>query len=528
MRKTRRRICIGAAAMSVLGPTWVSSDGPAVSAQQPEAVIPLLREGVVGSIPTATVTKDNFASYIDFISCDTLMSYASDGRLLPDLATSVSQPNDVTYIYHIRQGVKFWDGSAVTAADVAFSLNLERAPGSPWAFFFPSVKSVTATAPYEVTVKLSYPNATWPGDVPGAFIFEKRFTEEHKATFGQSGTLIMCSGPWEVDSLDPTTGAQFSANPDWWRGRVPVEHISLTSFANETSLGLAMRAREIDVDTGVATPRAFASTAGSGVALLSVPSPAFIGSFTMNTQVAPWNDVHVRRAVAYALDRANIITAQGGYAVPSYTLIPPESLRTIASEGPIDALLKTINLYPHSLAKARQEMAASAYHGGASTTIVVWTPSAVNPAEVIVAELHQIGINARLQVLTFPQWLAQATGPAAKRPAMYTTWSVANGDPNSYMTLLGSANLASGQFNVADYAPPGLDEQIKAGISTDNDAKRFGAYATILKRLSLDVPYVGLFDGDSVVALSKGLSWASYGAYSTEGFWPLGVRPSGR
>ena len=70
-------------------------------------------------------------------------------------------------------------------------------------------------------------------------------------------------------------------------------------------------------------------------------------------------------------------------------------------------------------------MAASAYHGGASTTIVVWTPSAVNPAEVIVAELHEIGINARLQVLTFAQWLVQANGPARERPAMYTTWSVA-------------------------------------------------------------------------------------------------------
>jgi peptide/nickel transport system substrate-binding protein len=514
--------------MSVLGPTCVSTVGLPASAQRPDAVIPLLREGVVGSIPTATVTKDNYASSIDFISCDTLMRYASDGRLVPDLATSVAQPNDVTYIYQIRHFVKFWDGSTLTAADVAFSLNLERAPGSPWAFFFPSVKSVTATSPYEVTIKLSYPNATWPGDLPGGFVFEKKFAQEHAATFGQPGTLIMCSGPWEVDSLDPTTGAQFSANPDWWGGRVPVERISLTTFANETSLALAMRAGEIDVDTGVATPKAFASTAGSRVALLSVPSPAFIGSFTMNTQVAPWNDVHVRRAVAYVLDRANIITAQGGYAVPSYTLIPAQSLLTIASEGPIDALLKSLDVYPHSVAKAKQEMAASAYPHGAKTTIVVWTPSAVNPAEVIVSELHQIGINAQLQVLTFAQWLTRATGPANERPAMYTTWSVANGDPNSYMSLLGTSNLARGQFNVADYAPPGLDELIQAGVSTDNDPKRFAAYAAILKRLSLDVPYVGLFDGDSVVAASKSFSWPSYGAYSTEGFWPLDIGPTAR
>ncbi len=108
MRRISRTICIGVAAMSVLGPTWVSTASPPASAQRPGAVIPLLKEGVVGSIPTATVTKDNFASYVDFISCDTLMSYASDGRLVPDIATSVSEPNDVTYVYQVRHGVKFW------------------------------------------------------------------------------------------------------------------------------------------------------------------------------------------------------------------------------------------------------------------------------------------------------------------------------------------------------------------------------------------------------------------------------------
>jgi ABC-type transport system substrate-binding protein len=163
MRRLGRRICIGAVAMSALGPMCVSTESPPASAQRPDAVIPMLREGVVGSIPMATVTKDNYASSIDFISCDTLMRYSSDGRLVPDLATAVTQPNDVTYIYQIRHGVKFWDGSTLTAADVAFSLNLERAPGSPWAFFFPSVESVTATSPYEVTIKLSY--ITRPGPV---------------------------------------------------------------------------------------------------------------------------------------------------------------------------------------------------------------------------------------------------------------------------------------------------------------------------------------------------------------------------
>ncbi len=118
MRTIGRRAYIVAAAISVVGLTCVPTETLPASAQGPDAVIPLLREGIVGSIPSATVVKDNFASSIDFISCDTLTSYASYGRLVPDLAASITQPNDVTYIYHIRHGVKFWDGSTLTAADV--------------------------------------------------------------------------------------------------------------------------------------------------------------------------------------------------------------------------------------------------------------------------------------------------------------------------------------------------------------------------------------------------------------------------
>jgi ABC-type transport system substrate-binding protein len=81
------------------------------------------------------------------------------------------------------------------------------------------------------------------------------------------------------------------------------------------------------------------------------------------------------------------------------------------------------------------------------------------------------------------------------------------------------------QFNVADYAPPELDKLIKAGVSTSHHAKRFGIYATILKRLTLDVPYVGLFDGDTVVALSKAFSWPAYGSYSSENFGHLASGP---
>jgi peptide/nickel transport system substrate-binding protein len=155
----------------------------------------------------------------------------------PDLASSVTEPNPVTYVYHLRQGVRFWDGSELTAADVLYSLNYDRSAGSQIAFSFTSVRDITASGRYTVVVTLTHPDASWQY-VPAeqtAPVFEMKFAKAHPGTFGQAGTLIMGTGPWEVTSFDATKGAELSANPLWWAGKVPIQHVSFTFFSNATS-----------------------------------------------------------------------------------------------------------------------------------------------------------------------------------------------------------------------------------------------------------------------------------------------------
>ena len=160
--------------------------------------------------------------------------------------------------------------------------------------FSPNVKSITATGSYTVAVTLSRPDASWPYDPPALGVFEKKFYEEHKAKFGSPGTLIVGSGPWEFDSLDTTTGAELSANPNWWGGRVNVQRISVKFFYNSNTEALAFRSGELDFDPLIVGPKSFA--AASGANMLNVPS-CTLDSFAMNTHLPGWDDVHVRRAV---------------------------------------------------------------------------------------------------------------------------------------------------------------------------------------------------------------------------------------
>src|ERR1700730_14443932 len=474
------------------------------------ATIPLLRAGLDFTLSSLDETKNIAADNVVGLSLETLVKFSPQGQVEPDLATSWSQTSPVTYVYHLRHGVKFWDGHPLTATDVAYSLNYDRAPGSGVAFGFTGVKAITATDPYTVTVTLTQAEANWkyvPAE-ENAFIFEKAFQQAHAATFGQPGTLVMGSGPWVVNSLDPTKGAQVTANPDWWGGKVPIQRIAFTFYSSETSEALAMRAGEIDFAPTVNSPKSFGATSGAKLLTTSSCDNAFFG---MNVTQPGWDDVHVRRAVAYAINRGDVIAANGGYATPIHTLTPPQLLTAVASQSQVNALLGSIPLYQYNLAKAKQEMAESAYPHGFSATITIDNyGNDANIDQVIAAELAKIGIRLQLKEVPVTAWQAVENGPTAKRSTAFAGGGCFQPAPGTYADFLGRANTQPGGWNFSDYAPQAVDKLLASGLATSNPAQRFAAYSELFKQLQQDEPYVGLFVSDRITALSSKFAWPDF------------------
>jgi peptide/nickel transport system substrate-binding protein len=518
------RPAIPLAAVLTLLAASCSSSAPTSGSNAGAATIPQLKVGLASSFPSLDLAKTINANYVDVLSLETLMKFGPHGQVAPNLATSVTRPDPLTYAYHLRHGVTFWNGDPLTAADAAYSMNHERALGSQVAFTYSSVDSITATDPYTVTVTLTRPDATWQYTAAEytSAIFEMKFAQAHQGTFGGSKALIMGSGPWEIDSFDPTKGVELSANPHWWGGKVPFSHIAVTFFANATSEALAFRAGNIDLAPDISQPRTFAAT--SGATLISVPSCSNTW-FAMNTQVAPWSDIHVRRSVAYALNRTDIIAAGGGYATPIYTLIPPELLRSIAAQARISTLLNSIPRYSYDLAKAKQEMAQSAYPHGFTATISEYNWSdATNISQVIAAELAKIGIKLQIKYLDVIAWQGLQTGPDTKRSTVYASGGCFNPDPNAYSDFLGSQNLKPGQWNIADYAPAAVDKLLAAGVATSDPTKRFAIYSQLFARLQADEPYVGLSVSDITLALSPKFAYSGFNEWFAYSPYPLNIK----
>jgi peptide/nickel transport system substrate-binding protein len=524
-----RFVTLLAATTAVLGFSPATASYATTPAALDTGTIPLLRIGLSGSQATLDPMTNANAEVINGLGLETLMQFGPHDQLEPDLATSVTQPTPVSYVYHLRQGVKFWDGSPLTSADVVYSLNSERAPSSVSAWAYPAVKSIVPDGPYGVVVTLAKPDASWQYTMAEEVseIFEMNFAEQHKGTFGNPGVLVMGTGPWEADNLDPTTGAQLSANPDWWGGKVPIQRISISFFSSDTSLALAMRAGEIDLDPQLlGGQRSFATT--SGAAVVNTPGCGQ-GMFSMNTQVAPWNNVNVRRAVAYALNRSDLIAANAGYATPSYTFIPPPDLLAIATQQQLGSLVASMPTYRYNVAEAKAEMAESPYPHGFSATILEYDQGAlVNVSQAVAGELQVLGIHLTIKVLPLAAWLANVAGPDLKRATTFYDAYCPSPDPGYYPdTYLGARNLRVNYVNTAAYNTPTINNLVNAGVATTNTGSRFAIYSKLMQDVATNVPYVPLFDIDYSAAVSEHFKIVGFNQFVfAGGDYALDVEPA--
>ncbi|MFE3205871.1 ABC transporter substrate-binding protein [Embleya sp. NPDC059237] len=477
-----------------------------------------LRWGIVAdsldSVDPLTLTSGNALLATVY---DALLTADAEGQLAPGLAESWDTPDALTYVFHLRKGVKFWDGTEMTSADVVASLDYDRLSPSPYESLFMNVANVTAKDPYTVVLTMKQAEASVLSLLAsvGASIFQKKFHDEHKTDFGKPGTLTMATGPYRVDTLNPTEGAEFSANPDWWGGKPTIRKVSVKPFKTVTSAALAYRSGGLDAVYPLADPRAFA--ASSKAKPVSVPGckQTFM---SLNTQVDPWNDVHVRRAFAYALNRKDLAIAEGDDAVPYDSLLPAQVLAKVADKTDIDAMIGSLPTYGFDLTKAKEEIARSGHPDGVKGTFEV-PEDGVRPkiAQAIAGMVAKAGIELDVKVLSEAQYTQRVGEGAAKDKVQLTIQRLdCSEEPNTTAGFLLDGSQADVAYaNYAAYRNPEADKLVKAGISTTDRAGRFQAYSALDRLAAEDVPYIPLYLGKNALALSGRFAWPELNPFSS-------------
>jgi peptide/nickel transport system substrate-binding protein len=254
---------------------------------------------------------------------DSLMRWDEQLIVQPALAESYETPDDVTYVFHLRKGVKFHDGGEMTAKDVKYSLDTSLNPPEPGVKvpYVGNIGSVEVVDDYTVKVTMTKADPTLPGTlawthytpiVPEGILDRINFLSEGIGT-----------GPFKLTEFVQDDQIVYEAFADHWMTGVPgVAKLTLKVLTDEQARLAALRAGEID--GAVFTADVVRTLEGDdSVQILSglTSSPRVIQFNTV--QDVPWRDIRVRQAINKVVDRQQIIdNVYGGNAVVTGA-IPP-------------------------------------------------------------------------------------------------------------------------------------------------------------------------------------------------------------
>lgn len=413
---------------------------------------------------------------------DTLVRYDDQGKLAPDLAASWDIPDPTTYVFHLRHGVKFHDGSELTSADVAYTLNriLDKTTSSPARSYLTPIKSIETPDAYTVTLKLTSPTASLLDSLTSAniSIVSKAAVEKYgDLQRNEDGT-----GPFELASWTPDQSMTLKANPDYFETGYPcVDQIVFKVIPQQASLLAALRSGTLDL-ASISDGNVF-KLAQTDKSLKAEWIPGLnVRTFGFNTTKKPFDNVKVREAISLAIDRQQLITiGEQGFAKPTGP-VPIASTQWALDPS-------TLPYYTRDIVKAKQLLDEAGYPNGFSMSILA-SPTyegGLDVAQVIQQQLSLIGIKASVDSVEWGTYIDRWVKRDFQGIVELRGGAI---DPDRFLYRTLTSNGAVNNFLFKD---PHLDELLNKGRELTDFQARYQVYVEAQKYIAEQAPVIFLY-----------------------------------
>lgn len=330
----------------------------------------------------------------------------------PDLAESWTQPNENTYIFKLRRGVKWHNkppanGREFVADDVVYTINrFMTTKGHANAHMLKAVDKVEAVDKYTVKFTLKEPSA-WFLDTLASPMVVAMVNKETSEKFGDLKKAEACigTGPWMLDSYRPNQGLTFVRNPGYFIPGLPhIDRVEAVVDEDNASRIASFLAGKYDL--GWENPGQINRTDWVQIKdmlkqrrpnLKVAEFPANVMShISMRTDQKPFNDVRVRHAISHAIDRQGIIdaTAEG---VGVFNAAVPAALKDWSL--PVKELGEGAKYYKYDPAEAKRLLAAAGYPNGFAGNVCFATYGSavlIDSMQIVLKNLKDVGITAAL------------------------------------------------------------------------------------------------------------------------------------
>ncbi|NUR90087.1 MAG: ABC transporter substrate-binding protein [Nonomuraea sp.] len=439
--------------------------------------------------------------------CEQLMRVTPDLKVEPGLAEKAANPDPLRWVYTIRKGVRFHDGSELTADDVVASMrrHLDPKVGSYWVSAYENVKSVDKTGPMEVTVRLTRPDQLFNEEMGTSAGSIESAAWLRKQGYGSPDVGINCTGPYAFGSWEKGQAITLKRFDGYWGTKALA-----TTIRNVIISDPATRVNTLvsgEVDGGYLLP-------ASGFTKLSAaPSgKLYFGPNTTAVDLIPTNlkgtlgDVRVRKALSMALDRQGILkAAANGVGTPAKAPaaigawgIAPETAKGIYAKLPDPV---------HDVAGAKKLI----QEAGAAGKKVVMATSTMSPEIGVIANAVQaagqaIGLQVELKAVSPDAYTGLFSDPKAREgiDLVMTIWYDSTPDPLEFYGILKTGNFA----NYGGYSNPAYDKLVEeAGAQADPEQR--AAVVAKLQDIALkDMVWIPLYEVPHSMFLNKRLTGA--------------------
>ncbi len=460
-----------------------------------------------------TTVFDNESIWIFEQVFQTLYTVTPNGKgVQPMLATSYKVSADKkTYTFTLRSGVKFSTGQPMTSADVKFSIDQSRAAAKGWGYIDTAIKSVAAPTPSTVVITLKYPWAPLLADLS---LFSNGIVPANYG--GKSETQFynapVGTGPFKWGFWHKGSALKLVRNPNYWeKGKPYLNSVTWTDVPSDNTRELQLKGGQAQVDEFPAW-----STVSSLKTTPSVTMNLFNSTRTdylaFNETRKPFGDVHVRRAISLAVNRAALVKAVlFGNGKPANSLFPPQvPYYQAATQG-----------LQFDLTAAKQEMAKSSVPHGFSATILVSSGFSdyVTIATILQSELKPLGINLKIQQLD-PN-TANTNQQSLKYDMTLTYWTMDIPDPDELATFGVDPNSGARSFFTA-YNNPTVVKDTHDAEQTLSTSARQDLYNTVQSDSASDAFMAFLYNSPYAYATSSsvhGFYVTPLGNYHLENVW---------
>lgn len=446
--------------------------------------------------------NDPHSMRVHILLYDTLISFDTNGVIIPEIAESWEFVNSTTLDFTIRTNITFHNGEPLTLQDIQYSYEqILSTPNLAHTVTPIENTEITADGKFRVNLKMEYAPILSLLSYPSFKIINKAFVESNKQELSQ---YPMGTGPYKLKSWNRGQNIILERNDQYWGILAKTQYVNMRTVSDAASRAIALETGDVDIayDIEGSDIERLIENPELSIVNRETPRVEYIAMNIGKGSNPLWKDKRGRQAFAYALDLDGIVNSVlFGMGKTANSLLPP-----------------MVFGFDESLPKRERNIEKSkallSEMGITNASMTMWVREGISQkiGEVIQANLREVGIEVTLETVEYARFLEGIA--SGQHDTFLLNWSTITADADYGLNNLLNSQSWGSKGNRSFYSNTTIDNLLAKGQTTIDTNARKEVYKQIQKLVFDDVPYIPIYYYMLGVGMNKKIQGFEYDIFT--------------